>query len=54
MQGATPGHGMELRDVLHPHLNLDRTMVHVPKVAPGDYVSWHCDSKSLLIDLLVV
>ncbi|EMC98799.1 hypothetical protein BAUCODRAFT_380681 [Baudoinia panamericana UAMH 10762] len=44
LQGATPGHGQELRAVLHPHLNLPSSMVHVPKVQPGDYVSWHCDT----------
>lgn len=45
--GATPGYGMEFPKVaMHPHLELDRTMVHVPHVKPGDYVAWHCDSKS--------
>ncbi|CAK7241902.1 MAG: hypothetical protein STHCBS139747_003375 [Sporothrix thermara] len=47
LQGATPGHGQEFPDgpdgSLHPHLELARTMVHVPKVSPGDYVVWHCD-----------
>jgi len=45
LQGATPGHGQEFPDGLHPHLELEKTMVHVPKVKPGDYVVWHCDSK---------
>lgn len=44
LQGATPGRGQELSSVLHPHLDLERTMVHVPKVNPGDYVLWHCDT----------
>lgn len=44
LQGATPGHGQELTDELHPHLELDRTMVHMPKIKPGDFVAWHCDS----------
>ncbi|KAK8162545.1 hypothetical protein IWX90DRAFT_246513 [Phyllosticta citrichinensis] len=44
IQGATPGHGQELRAALHPHLDLARTMVHVPRVKPGDYVVWHCDT----------
>jgi hypothetical protein len=44
LHGATPGQGQELRAVLHPHLDLQRTMVHVPKVRPGDYVAWHCDT----------
>ncbi|KAF4302559.1 hypothetical protein GTA08_BOTSDO09976 [Botryosphaeria dothidea] len=43
LQGATPGNGQELRAALHPHLDLARSMVHVPRVRPGDYVSWHCD-----------
>ncbi|KOS18002.1 Uncharacterized protein ESCO_002841 [Escovopsis weberi] len=43
LHGATPGHGQELNDGLHPHLELQRTMVHVPDVAPGDFVAWHCD-----------
>lgn len=45
LQGATPGHGQEFPEGLHPHLELEKTMVHVPKVAPGDYVIWHCDGK---------
>nr|POE79739.1 uncharacterized protein ybiu [Quercus suber] len=44
LQGASPGHGQELQNVLHPHLQLPSSMVHVPHVQPGDYVSWHCDS----------
>jgi hypothetical protein len=46
LQGATPGHGQEFPSFeLHPHLELDRTMMHIPRVNPGDYVVWHCDSK---------
>ncbi|KAF2139872.1 uncharacterized protein K452DRAFT_274376 [Aplosporella prunicola CBS 121167] len=44
LQGAYPGHGQELSPALHPHLFLPRTMVHVPRVRPGDYVAWHCDT----------
>ncbi|KAK0977225.1 hypothetical protein LTR91_013379 [Friedmanniomyces endolithicus] len=44
LHGASPGHCQELRAALHPHLNLPSSMVHVPKVQPGDYVSWHCDT----------
>ncbi|KAK0737916.1 hypothetical protein B0T18DRAFT_333667 [Schizothecium vesticola] len=44
LQGATPGHGQEFPEGLHPHLELDKTMVHLPKVDPGDYVVWHCDA----------
>ncbi|KAG7444743.1 DUF1479-domain-containing protein [Guyanagaster necrorhizus] len=28
---------------LHPHLRLEKTMISVPKVLPGDTVFWHCD-----------
>jgi hypothetical protein len=45
LQGASPGHAQEVTTALHPHLDLDRTMVHVPKIKPGDFVVWHCDSK---------
>lgn len=45
LQGATPGHGMEFPEGMHPHLELARTMVHVPEVKPGDFVVWHCDSE---------
>ncbi|KAF2865100.1 hypothetical protein BDV95DRAFT_653139 [Massariosphaeria phaeospora] len=44
IHGATPGHGQELSHALHPHLDLARSMVHVPTVRPGDYVAWHCDT----------
>lgn len=44
LQGASPGHGQELSDILHPHLSLTNTMVHMPPVQPGDYVAWHCDT----------
>lgn len=27
----------------HPHLELDKSMVGIPPVRPGDYVFWHCD-----------
>ena len=45
LHGASLGHGQELNDALHPHLDLSSSMVHVPKITPGDYVVWHCDSK---------
>ncbi|KAJ4202251.1 hypothetical protein NW767_006210 [Fusarium falciforme] len=44
LQGATPGTGQECTDELHPHLDLERTMVHVPEIRPGDFVGWHCDT----------
>lgn len=45
IQGANPGHVQELNQVLYPHLDLRRTMVHVPQIKPGDFVVWHCDCK---------
>lgn len=42
--GAVPAASQEFNDKWHPHLNLSKTMVHVPRVAPGDFVAWHCDT----------
>ncbi|TVY45959.1 Uncharacterized protein LSUB1_G000205 [Lachnellula subtilissima] len=44
LQGASLGCTLELNDALHPHLELSKSMIHVPEVRPGDYVAWHCDS----------
>ncbi len=44
LQGATMGCTQELNDALHPHLELENTMTHIPDVRPGDYLAWHCDS----------
>ncbi|KAF2450823.1 DUF1479-domain-containing protein [Karstenula rhodostoma CBS 690.94] len=44
LHGASPGHGQELSHLLHPHLHLKESMIHVPTVRPGDYVAWHCDT----------
>jgi hypothetical protein len=49
LQGAMPGCAQEFTEALHPHLELQRTMVHVPEVRPGDYVVWHCDSECCLM-----
>ena len=43
LQGATLGMAQELSAALHPHLELEKSMVHIPDVRPGDYVAWHCD-----------
>ncbi|KAH7232000.1 hypothetical protein B0J15DRAFT_555393 [Fusarium solani] len=41
---GSPHHrNQELNDVTHPHLELLRTMVCIPKVYPGDSVWWHSD-----------
>jgi hypothetical protein len=43
-----PGSGMaklqELNETTHPHLRLDKTMISLPKMEPGDQVYWHCDA----------
>ncbi|KIR53534.1 hypothetical protein I315_04128 [Cryptococcus gattii Ru294] len=33
----------EYNDQTHPHLQLDRTMVSIPRVKPGDQAWWHGD-----------
>ena len=43
-QGAVPSNCQELNPGLHPHLDLENTMISVPTIRPGDYVAWHCDS----------
>lgn len=42
--GSAPGTCQEYNDETHPHLELDDTMVSMPRVEPGDYVAWHCDT----------
>ncbi|KAI9053635.1 hypothetical protein LZ554_002589 [Drepanopeziza brunnea f. sp. 'monogermtubi'] len=44
LQGANPGSSQEFTPDFHPHLNLEHSMVHVPKIKPGDFVVWHCDT----------
>ncbi|KAG7132343.1 hypothetical protein HYQ45_009214 [Verticillium longisporum] len=43
LQGAVPSYTQELNNVLHPHLHLDKSLVRVPRVEPGDYIAWHPD-----------
>lgn len=42
--GSVGGAAQEYSDDTHPHLGLSTTMVSLPRVEPGDYVAWHCDS----------
>lgn len=42
--GSVPGACQEYNPVTHPHLDLQTTMVSIPRVEPGDFVAWHCDS----------
>lgn len=41
--GAIPGKGLEFNSSSHPELALEKIMVSIPKVEPGDLVLWHCD-----------
>ncbi|RKK93667.1 hypothetical protein BFJ71_g9461 [Fusarium oxysporum] len=41
--GPSHHRNQELNDETHPHLELPRTMVCMPKVYPGDSVWWHSD-----------
>ncbi|KAJ3915083.1 hypothetical protein F5877DRAFT_49223 [Lentinula edodes] len=41
--GSGMGKGQELNEITHPHLQLYKTMVAIPKVEPGDQIYWHCD-----------
>lgn len=42
--GAVPGTCQEYNPETHPHLDLENTMVSMPRVQPGDFVAWHCDT----------
>ncbi|KFA73101.1 hypothetical protein S40288_02752 [Stachybotrys chartarum IBT 40288] len=44
LHGAVPSLSQELSSSLHPHLRLDKAMVSIPDLQPGDYVVWHCDA----------
>lgn len=42
--GATPGETQFFPTAEnHPHLDLERAIIGIPPVKPGDYVFWHCD-----------
>lgn len=43
LHGAQPCQSQEINALLHPHLLLDRTLVPVPPLRPGDYVLFHPD-----------
>lgn len=42
--GSVQGAAQEYNAESHPQLNLQDTMLSIPKVEPGDYVAWHCDT----------
>jgi hypothetical protein len=41
--------GPRLNDETHPHLQLEKAMVSVPHVEPGDMVFWHCVSDIFVL-----
>ena len=49
--GSVLGNTQELNDRTHPHLDLAKTAVSVPRVDPGDQVfcTYHCASSSSLV-----
>ena len=40
--GSQMGKAQELSDTTHPHLQLSRTMVSIPRVEPGDQIYCAC------------
>lgn len=42
--GSVQAAAQEYNTDTHPHLELQDTMLSIPKVEPGDYVAWHCDT----------
>lgn len=44
LHGAQPGRPQEISALLHPHLELDRTLVPPPRLGAGDFVIWHPDA----------
>jgi hypothetical protein len=45
--GADPGKGQVVKDSWHPALQMNKTIISVPKASPGDFVFWHCDVRLL-------
>ncbi|KAK4248026.1 hypothetical protein C7999DRAFT_40777 [Corynascus novoguineensis] len=43
LHGALPSYAQQITPSLHPHLQLDRSLVPVPDLEPGDYLVWHPD-----------
>ncbi|TFK88040.1 DUF1479-domain-containing protein [Polyporus arcularius HHB13444] len=41
--GSTPGKTQAITPATHPHLRIDKTVVSIPRVEPGDQVYWHTD-----------
>lgn len=43
LHGALPGYPQEIIPDMHPHLQLEKSLVSIPSLNPGDYVVWHPD-----------
>lgn len=43
LHGALPSYEQEINNLLHPHLQLDQSLVPIPALNPGDYIIWHPD-----------
>ncbi|KAI0364950.1 DUF1479-domain-containing protein [Pilatotrama ljubarskyi] len=41
--GSTPGKTQAVTPETHPHLRIEKTVVSIPRVQPGDQVYWHTD-----------
>ncbi|KAK1828522.1 hypothetical protein QBC39DRAFT_393100 [Podospora conica] len=44
LHGALPSYAQAVAPAWHPHLELARTLVGLPRLEPGDYVVWHPDA----------
>lgn len=42
--GSVQAAAQEYNTETHPQLELQHTMLSIPRVEPGDYVAWHCDT----------
>ncbi|KAL2023661.1 hypothetical protein VTK56DRAFT_1818 [Thermocarpiscus australiensis] len=51
LQGAMPSYAQEIAPALHPHLQLERSLVPVPRLEPGDYLVWHPDLIHAISDI---
>ncbi|KAM7207733.1 Protein of unknown function (DUF1479) domain containing protein [Naviculisporaceae sp. PSN 640] len=43
LHGALPGYPQEIIPDMHPHLQLEKSLISIPPLNPGDYVVWHPD-----------
>ncbi|KAK4229740.1 hypothetical protein QBC38DRAFT_508011 [Podospora fimiseda] len=43
LHGALPSYTQEINSTIHPHLQLENSLIQIPKLEPGDYLIWHPD-----------